>query len=321
MLRGLHLIIFIGMASDRYAGWIGQIYSQDRYVNRITEQKHTVGGKSFTEKVLPVDSAQEYFEHFPVLEIDYTFYRLLHDNQRRPTQNYHVLTEYKRYMKEKDLFILKVPQVICARKLRRSGTLVENGDYLNTGVFTKQFYEPAIEILGSNIEGFIFEQEYHTKNDRIPIIELAESLNTFFSRIPKDTRYHIELRTEVYLTDPVFKVLEKHGVGLVFSHWTWLPPLSKQLTKIDGKFFNSGNSCIVRLITPFRMKYEDSYAKAFPFDKLVEGMLDPRMIEDTVQLIKEAIRRERKIAIIINNRAGGNAPLIARIIAEKFLVS
>jgi len=28
--------------------------------------------------------------------------------------------------------------------------------------------------------------------------------------------------------------------------------------------------------------YEDSYAKTFPFGKLIDGMLDPRMIEDTV---------------------------------------
>jgi len=65
------------------------------------------------------------------------------------------------------------------------------------------------------------------------------------------------------------------------------------------------------------MKYEDSYSKAFPFDKLIDGMLDPRMIEDTVQLIREALRRERQIAIMINNRPGGNAPLIARLIANK----
>jgi hypothetical protein len=44
-----------------------------------------------------------------------------------------------------------------------------------------------------------------------------------------------ELRTEEYLTDPVFEVLKKHGVGLVFSHWTWLPPLRKQLAKVRGE--------------------------------------------------------------------------------------
>ena len=69
------------------------------------------------------------------------------------------------------------------------------------------------------------------------------------------------------------------------------------------------------------MKYEDSYGRAFPFDKLIDGMLDPRMIEDTVQLIREAIKRAKKIAIIINNRAGGNAPLIAKEIARKILAT
>ena len=35
----------------------------------------------------------------------------------------------------------------------------------------------------------------------------------------------------------------------------------------------------MQLITPLRMSYEDSYTKAFPFDKLVERMLNPQMIE------------------------------------------
>lgn len=45
----------------------------------------------------------------------------------------------------------------------------------------------------------------------------------------------IELRTEAYLADLVFEVLKKHGVGLVFSRWTWLPPPRKQFAKLRGK--------------------------------------------------------------------------------------
>ena len=319
--RHFHPEILIGTASDRYAGWIGQIYTEGRYTRGITQRTHKVGDRSFVERVLPVESVQEYFEHFPVLEIDYTFYRFLLDEKGRPTQNYHILSEYKRYLNDKDLLILKVPQAICARKLRRSGKLVENENYLNADVFTKQFYNPAVEILGSHLGGFIFEQEYHPKNERLSLNELSGSLDIFFGEIPRDTRYHIELRTEAYLADPVFDVLEKHGVGLVFSHWTWLPPISKQLSKVGIRFFNSGSSCIVRLITPLRMKYEDSYGRAFPFDKLIDGMLDSTIIEDTVQLIREAVKRVKKIAIIINNRAGGNAPLMAKEIARKILAA
>jgi len=76
-------------------------------------------------------------------------------------------------------------------------------------------------------------------------------------------------------------------------------------------FFNSGKQIVIRLITPLRMSYEESYAKAFPFDKMVSGVLDPEMIEDTVKMVNEAIKDKIQVNLIINNRAGGNAPLIA----------
>jgi hypothetical protein len=96
--RNLHPQVFIGTASDRYAGWIGQIYSPDRYTGRITKRTKIIAGKTFIEEVLPVDSVQEYFEHFPVLEIDFTFYRLLLDQDGQPIQNYHVLENYRPYL-------------------------------------------------------------------------------------------------------------------------------------------------------------------------------------------------------------------------------
>ena len=65
------------------------------------------------------------------------------------------------------------------------------------------------------------------------------------------------------------------------------------------------------------MSYEESYAKAFPFDKMVNGMLDPEMIEDTVRIVNEAIKDKVRVNLIINNRAGGNAPIIAQKIADR----
>ena len=305
------------MASDRYAGWIGQVYSEGRYTQGMTHRTHKVGEKSFVEEILPVESVEEYFEHFPTLEIDYTFYRPLLDKIGKPTPNYFTLKQYRQYLKKDDHLILKVPQLIFAKRIRRSGKFVENEAYLNPEIFANQFYKPAVEILGSNLRGFIFEQEYQPKKDRVEGEEMAKSLDGFFKDIPKDKRYHVELRTEAYLADPVFDVLEKHGVGLVYSHWTWLPPLSKQFSKTKGRFFNSGADCMIRLMTPLRMNYEDSYAKAFPFDKMVNGMINPEMIDDTIQIIMEGIKRRKRMNLIINNRAGGNAPMIAQQIAKK----
>jgi len=315
--RGLHPNISIGMASDRYAGWIGQVYSEGRYTREIKHRTHKIGEKSFTEEVLPVESVEEYFEHFPILEIDYTFYRLLLDKSGRPTPNYFTLKESQHYLKKEDQLILKVPQLISARRIRQGGKFVENEAYLNPEIFTNQFYKPAVEILGPHLSGFIFEQEYQPKKERVEVDEMAKSLDSFFKGVPKDKRYHIELRTEAYLSEPVFDILERHGVGLVYSHWTWLPPLSKQFSKTKGRFFNSGGDCIIRLMTPLRMSYEDSYAKAFPFNKMVDGMMNPEMIDDTIQIIMEGVRQRKKMNLIINNRAGGNGPIIAQEIAKR----
>jgi uncharacterized protein YecE (DUF72 family) len=317
----LHPQVRMGTASDRYGGWVGQIYSVERYLGRINQRTKVVKEQTFTEQVLPVESVAEYFEYFSVLEIDFTFYRPLLDNNGKPTQNLKVLKTYSGHLRSGDTLVLKVPQGITAPKLRRGGQYQDNPTFLNAEAFTNQFYRPATKLLGQHLQGFIFEQEYLTKQDRPPVTEMAEALDTFFQEIPQDSRYHLELRTDLYLREPVFEVLEKHGVGQVLSHWTWLPPLRKQLTKAGGRFFNAGKQCVIRLLTPLGMRYEDSYVQAFPFDELVEGMVRPEMILETVEIMRQGVEQGVLVNVIINNRAGGNAPLLAQMIARKFLRS
>ncbi len=58
---------------------------------------------------------------------------------------------------------------------------VENANYLKAGIFTKQVYEPVVEILGPCLHGFIFELEYLPKSDRFPQAKLAQDLDKFLS--------------------------------------------------------------------------------------------------------------------------------------------
>jgi uncharacterized protein YecE (DUF72 family) len=321
VFRDLHPSVAIGTASDRYAGWIGQIYTPGRYEGRMIRRRHVVGRDSFVEEVLPVESVREYFDHFDVLEIDYTFYGFLLDSGGRPTQTHRVLESYARHLRSGDRIFLKVPQLVFARRLRRGGGYSENEAYLDPETFTEQFYEPALGLLGQKLQGLIFEQEYHRRSERSGPEEMAEALDAFFQAVPRDERYHVELRTESYLDRPLFDVLERHGVGQVLSHWTWLPPLRRQFSLAGKRFFNRGGQCVIRLMTPLGMRYEDAYAKAHPFDKLVDGMLQPRMIEETVAIMREAAENGVTANVIINNRAGGNAPLIALHLAQRFLGS
>ena len=71
--RDLHPNVFLGTASDRYKGWIGQIYSSGLYADRINRRSKKLGTRTFVEEVLPVESVEEYFRHFRTLELDFTF--------------------------------------------------------------------------------------------------------------------------------------------------------------------------------------------------------------------------------------------------------
>ncbi|HEN20978.1 MAG TPA: DUF72 domain-containing protein [Desulfobacteraceae bacterium] len=317
--RDLHPGILMGTASDRYAGWTGQVYSENRYEKSITPRVKKVGSRTFTEEVLPVESVREYFQHFRVLEIDYTFYRTLIDSSGMPTQNFYLLRSYRQYADEEDRLLLKVPQFITAKRILRNGAYIENDTYLNSELFTRRFYEPAVEILDSCLHGFVFEQEYQRKEDRTPPERQAEELDRFFSSVPADPRYHLELRTERLLSAPVFDVLEKHGVGQVLSHWTWLSPLSRQFSLSGRRFFNGGKRCVIRLMTPRDVRYEDAYALAHPFNALVDGMLDRKMVTDTAELMIQGVNEGIEVSVIVNNRSGGNAPLIVQKISRQFL--
>jgi hypothetical protein len=50
---------------------------------------------------------------------------------------------------------------------------------------------------------------------------------------------------------------------------------------------------------------------------MVSGMLNPEMIEDTAKIVSEAQKDKVQVYLIINNRAGGNAPLIAQKIGDR----
>jgi tripartite-type tricarboxylate transporter receptor subunit TctC len=48
-------------------------------------------------------------------------------------------------------------------------------------------------------------------------------------------------------------------------------------------------------------------------------MLQPGMIDETVRLIQQGMEHGVQVNVVVNNRAGGNAPLIAQQIAMKVL--
>lgn len=326
VFHDVHPNVRFGTASDRYAGWIGQIYPE-HYSEKVSSRTRRLQGQTFEERTLPIESVHDYFEHFSTLELDFTFYRPLLEPDGEPSPNLFVLQQYAEHAPPDAAFFLKVPQTYFARTLRRSaGGRVhyeENANFLNAEAYVAQFHEPAVQLLGDRLAGFIFEQEYQRVSESPSPEQNIAELDAFFRRIPTDVQAHIELRSEHMLVPPYFDWLASAGLGHVFSHWTWLPPIRKQWRLCGGSFTAADGNVVTRLLTPLNLKYADAYATAYPFDRPVPEIAETQqardMVLDAVALAYQAERQDALLNVIANNRAWGNAPALAQTIAHRIL--
>ena len=310
--------VHFATASDRYAAWVGQIYSPvQKYP--ISKTKKTIRGQTFMEEKLPVRSVAEYFEHYSAIELDFTFYAYLLDRDGAPTRSHAPLAEYAKWLPADALVVLKVPETICAtRRLSfESGhrTIEKNPDFLNPTAFVDQFFRPAIALLGDRIVSFSFEKGYQRKAESCTAADNIQQLETFFSTVPDDDRYHIEERTDRLKTPDYFAFLREHQIGNIFSHWTWLPNLKRQWDQAGG--FTNPRISVTRLLTPLQMAYEESYARYYPFSQLKDEVMP--MYSDAAFLIREGLEIDLPTITVVNNRAGGNANEVSRRVRDELL--
>jgi len=319
----VHPHVRFGTASDRYGGWLGQIYPPEQYADHVSTRSRRMGGESFTERRVPIESVRDYFQHFQVLEIDFTFYRPLLEDGDEPGSNYHVLSNYAEHAPDDASFLLKAPQKFFARSLRRNGEFVDNPTFLEASAYVETFHEPALELLGDRLDGVVFQQEYQRVADSPSPSENVDQLDAFFGALPNAPQAHIELRSEHLLRGPYFDWLADRGLGHVFSHWTWLPPLRRQWAMTGERLTAANGQAVARLLTPRDMKYAEAYATAHPFEapvpELSETQQARNMVLDTTALAYRAESQNALLNVIANNRAWGNAPDLSRTIAHRIL--
>ena len=320
----IHPHLRFGTASDRYGGWLGQIYPQDKYGDHVSARTRTLGGKKYEERRVPIESVVDYFAHFGVLEIDFTFYRPLREPDGEPSSNYRVLSTYADHAPDDAAFLVKAPQMFFARSLRRGGEFIDNTDFLDRDAYLHRFHEPVQEILGDRLAGVIFQQEYQRVGDSPSPDANVEELDAFFSDLPDDdVQAHLELRSEHLMQPVYFDWLEERGLGHVFSHWTWLPKIRQQWQMCGERLTAANDEVVARLLTPRNTKYAEAYDLAYPFDERVAAIADTQdardMVLDATALTYRAEAQNALLNVVANNRAWGNAPDLARTIAHRVL--
>jgi uncharacterized protein YecE (DUF72 family) len=284
--------IWIGTSSWKYEGWLGQIYSRDRYASR---------GK-FSKKRFEAECLAEYAEIFPIVCGDFSFY------QFPPPEFWSKLFATA---PESLKFALKVPEEVTvevfprhARYGPRAGMV--NESFLNAPMFDAMFLE-LLRPYASRVSVLIFEFGSRSASPR----EFVAALDLFLNALPKSFRYAVEVRNREYLDARYFDCLKAHGVAHVLSSWTRMPSLAEQLA--IPSIFTADFSVVRALLKPGR-PYEQAVERFQPYDQVREENPEAR---DALRKIIQRMREERRASyIFVNNRLEGNAPETIRAVVD-----
>jgi uncharacterized protein YecE (DUF72 family) len=286
--------IHFGTSTWTYPGWKGLVYSRDYPATGAT-----------------AEMLAEYarFPLFSTVGIDSSFYR-------PPDEK--LLARWAEALPEGFRCVSKVWDRITvhthakAREKAKAGQ--ENPDFLNPELFEEAVIEPYRRAFAGHIGPFVLEFQTIQKRTGIGAQEFADRLDAFFSALPRDVPYAVELRNEEFLTPPYFAVLREHGVAHVFNSWTRMPPIGTQLD-LPGAI---GAPFIVAraLLRPGRY-YAEAVDAFAPYDRIRDA--NPELRADLVRLIETAMATRIPAYLIVNNRAEGSAPLtitaLARMVA------
>ncbi len=290
--------LYFGTSSWKYPGWLGSIYSDERYRGR----------RGFSQKTFDSKCLSEYAETFPIVGGDFSFYR------------FYEAAYWKRLFSQTPgsfQFVLKVPQEITTPvwpKLARHGALAgrRNPSFLDVELFRTHFIEPLLthrEQVGAAVFEFgELSQAVYPNGAR----DFVNDLGPFLGKLPAGFRYAVELRNSDYLEPAYFQCLSEHGAAHVFNSWTKMPSLGEQLA-IDEAF--TADFTVSRALLRPGRTYEQAVGRFQPYDRIQDPYPEGRAALS--KLVRRARAERHKAFVVVNNRFEGNSPsTIAAVLDE-----
>lgn len=277
--------VLLGTSSWKYEGWLGQLYSPERY-----EYRGKVAKSRFEANCL-----EEYAEVFPTVCADSGFYRF-------PDSRY----LEKVYAQVPDDFRMswKVTDEITIRQFpnqprhgERAGK--RNDNFLNAELFAEAFLAP-MEEHKAKTGVLMFEFSQFHKGDFERGRDFVEALDAFLGRLPKGWQYGVEIRNKGFLQADYFAALRSHNVAHVFNSWTRMPDVIEQ-TEMDGAF--TTDFFAARFLLKPGRAYQEAVDLFSPYERVQEPY--PPVREGIAKLASTTT--EAPSYIFVNNRAEGNA--------------
>jgi uncharacterized protein YecE (DUF72 family) len=299
--------IFIGTSSWKYEGWLGQIYSRDRYLWR---------GR-FSQRTFEAECLREYAETFPTVCGDFAFYQFPTDDFWRNLFG---------RAPEGFRFAFKAPEQITCRmfpRLPRYGPQAgrENELFLDARAATDMFLRPLLPYR-SKTALVIFEfgagvgRAFRASDQSGPgaydydaggpsgLNEFLDHLDPFLAALPPEFLYAVEIRNPDFLHQDYFSCLRAHSVAHVYNAWSRMPELRHQIAIPDS---TTANFQVCRGLLRHGRMYEQAVEAFKPYREIKDP--NPAARDSMRILIGRASEDKRMLFLFVNNRLEGNAPL------------
>jgi uncharacterized protein YecE (DUF72 family) len=280
--------VYIGASSWKYEGWLGQIYSRERYLSR---------GR-FSRKIFEAECLREYAEIFPVVCGDFAFYQFPTDDFWRKL--FHGAPDGFR-------FAFKVPEQITCRIFpdhARYGPQAghENEAFLDSHMLQEMFLRPLLPYRQKTAV-LIFEFGAFSRRSFASPAEFAERLDPFLATLPRDFRYAVEIRNPDFLAPDYFACLRHHQIAHVYNAWSKMPELRHQIAIPDSV---TADFQVCRALLRRGRLYENAVKIFSPYTEVQDP--DPEARESMRVLIGRARENKQFLFLFVNNRLEGNAP-------------
>ena len=277
--------IYIGTSSWKYEGWIGQLYSPERYSYRgkVAKSRFEAG------------CLEEYSEVFKTVCVDAGFYRFPEERYVEKLAG-QVPDGFKLSFKVTDEITLKnFPNQ--QRHGSRAGKA--NDNFLNADLFAKAFLGP-LSSHKDKIGVLMFEFGHLYKRDFEQGRDFVAALDGFLGQLPSGWQYGVEIRNKEFLRPEYFHVLRRHGVTHVFNSWSGMPPVDEQMA-FEGSF--TADYFASRFLLRPGRKYEEAVKSFSPYESVQDPFPEGRRAIETLATKKPL----KPSYIFVNNRLEGSA--------------
>ena len=281
--------VWIGGSSWKYEGWLGQIYSRERYLSR---------GR-FSGKLFQSECLREYAETFPIVCGDFSFYQF-------------PKVEFWRMLfaqtPARFQFAFKVPEQITCKVFPahpRYGAQGgrENPGFLDAGVFGEMFLRPLAPHRAQTAV-LIFEFGAFARSSFAAAADFLDRLDPFLAALPPEFRYAVEIRNPEFLIADYFSCLRSRRVAHVYNAWSRMPELARQIA-MPGS--GTADFLVCRALLRHGRQYADAVASFAPYTEVRDP--NPEARESMRALLGRAREEKKLLFLFVNNRLEGNAPL------------